>query len=124
MFWKIYFWVFCVILAIGYIAIKLFDAIYIVDLIISLPSLVGLFLYAYKKRWLDVRFWRVYVPIYLFWDIYMNFVILPKVEGKSLVGLESILVFVFLFPIWIALCLYAFKFLNENPDLKVKSSAS
>ncbi len=117
MFWEIYFWFYCVILILGYILTKSFSAVYIVDLIISFPAFVGFFLYAYRKRWLDVRFWKVYVPIYFLWDICFNLMILPKIEGRN-PGLDTVVGSALIFPMWIALYLYAFKFLAKKQDLQ------
>ena len=116
-FWKIYFWFFCVLLIVGYVYTKSFGIIYSIDLIISFPSTVGFFLYVYRKRWLDIRFWKAYVPLYYLWDICFNLVILPRIEGKF-PTLETVLGFALIVPMWVALYLYAYRFLNEKRDLR------
>jgi len=115
MFWKIYFWILSFILFFGYVGAfpKGLDSIHILVLIISIPSLVGFFLYAYKKSLFTAKFWRFYFIIYIFWDLYFNLMILPGVESNYSWP-ETFIGFLLISPMWIALYLYAFKFLNAN----------
>lgn len=112
MIWKIYFWFFVIILISGYTIEGINEGWDVLDLLISSFALMGFFLYAYKKRFLSARFWKSYFLIYIIWDFTYNFLILPKIEGKfepfNLVGL------VFVIPVYIALYLYAFKFLKPS----------
>lgn len=117
MFWKIYFWFLFIFISLAYIGRflqKSLSSINVIDLIISVPSLLGFFLYAYKKGLSTAKFWRTYFIIYVIWDWSFNYVLLPRIESNyswvmTLVGT------VMIFPMWIALYLYAFKFLKENP---------
>lgn len=115
MFWKIYFWFFCVIVVLGY-STEGFGGIWgVVDLLISVGSLVGLFLYAYKKKLFNATFWKAYLPIFIVWDFSYNLLIAPKISGEKFEATTWI-GFLFGIPIYIALYLYAFKFLNEDSD--------
>lgn len=111
MFWKIYFWFFIVLLVCSYAISGIREIWGVVDLLISSFALVGFFLFAYRKFFLTSRFWKVYVFIFIIWDFVYNLLIVPKVKGKfepfSLVGL------IFVIPIYIALYLYAFRFLKQ-----------
>lgn len=115
MFWKIYVWFIFLIFFLGYMTTKPFSAVNVMDLIISLPSLIGFFLYAYRKKWLNVKFWKVYVCIYFLWDICFNLVLMPKIESRG-PDFSTLAGFALIFPMWVALYLYAFKFLIEKQD--------
>ena len=112
MFWKIYFWLIVILTAIGVLITRFSHPVYIVDFIMISPTLTGFFLYAYKKKWLDVRFWKAFFPICFFWDIYSVLIVSPSVEGSPST-LESSFSLIFVLPIWIALYLYAFKFRKD-----------
>ncbi len=116
MIWKIYFWFISFFLFLSYIKIFSeygFAALFVTDLIISVPAIVGLFLYAYKKILFTARFWKTYFAIDIMWDFYLNLYLLPHIEGKKL-GVEEVGGFLFILPIWIALYMYAFKFLHDR----------
>ena len=87
------------------------SAVYIVDLIISIPSLAGFFLFAYKKILLTAKFWQTYLIIYVFWDCFFNLILGPRID-PNFSWVNSFIGFVLIFPMWIALYLYAFKFLK------------
>ncbi len=110
MFWKVYFWflsfVFLVSYSINFGYLKFWP--YQIDLLVSVPSLVGFFLFAYRKHFLSLHFWQKYVPLYCMWDIYFNMKLLPAIEGRIL-GVAEVFGFLIIFPLWIALFLYAFK---------------
>ncbi len=113
MLWKIYFWVFIVILILGYFSegfIGIWDA---VDLVITSGALAGLFLYGYKKKLFNASFWKAYFPIFIVWDFSYNLVIEPRARGVNF-EIISLIGFLFVIPIYIALYLYAFKFMSEK----------
>jgi len=115
MWWKIYF----LILALAPIIIyrgqdytRIFD---VVDLIIYVAALVGLFGFAWKKKIASVSFWKVYFPIYVIWNIYFQYFIpFPRGVYKgdigdkvhAAIGTYNLL---FLIPLLMALYFYAFK---------------
>lgn len=114
MFWKIYFWILLVLLLVGYIEMafgKALSAIYFIDLAISIPSLVGFFLFAYKKIFLTAKFWQPYIIVYILWDLFFNLVLEPRIDNDYS-WITAFIGFVVIFPMWIALYLYAFRFLK------------
>lgn len=113
MFWKIYFWFFIVILVLGYSTEGIGGIWGIIDLLISIVALAGLFLYAYKKSFLNSAFWKAYLPLFIIWDFTYNLIIEPSVSGTTFEPI-ALVGFLFLVPIYIALYLYAFRFLKEN----------
>lgn len=117
MFWKIYFWFIVVILFLGNITdLDSFGGIWdFVDLIVSIGGLMGLFLYAYKKRLFNAVFWKIYLPVCVIWDLCFNIVIYPSTSGQPFEPIEFI-GFFFLIPVYISIYLYAFKFLREDGE--------
>ena len=116
MFWKIYSWFITAVLFISYIVYFLtekFWQVNVLDLVISLPSIIVVFLYAYKKIFLSVRFWQIYFGIDILWDSYLNFQLLPRIEGWT-ADIDNFLGFLPILPMYIALYLYAFKFRKET----------
>jgi len=71
MFWKIYFWFFAILTVLDIVwkvishRFSLFNGI---DLIFTIISLIALFGYAYKNRYIKPLFWKLYWPFILFWD--------------------------------------------------------
>lgn len=114
MFWKIYFWILLVLLLLGYMGMafgKALSMIYFFDLIISIPSLAGFFLFAYKKIFLTAKFWQPYFIIYVLWDCFFNLILGPRIDN-DFSWVTAFIGFVIIFPMWIALYLYAFRFLK------------
>ena len=88
---------------------------------VSLVSLTGLFLYAYKKRWGKPLFWRIWLVVYILWDCVNNFFILGIMEANKPMEyrLASGVFSIFLsLPIWIAVYLYGYKFLKNESEAK------
>lgn len=118
MFWKIYFWVLVVLLTAGFISDDVTGLWDIVDVPMSLFSLVGLFSYAYKKYIFNKIFWKIFLPIVGIWDLVYNIVL-------STEQVEEPIEYVFLFiallliiaPLYVALYRYAFLFLEGKEDL-------
>lgn len=113
MFWKIYFWFFIVILVLGYSTEGVGGIWGIIDLLLSIGALAGLFLYAYKKSFFNSAFWKAYLPLFIIWDFTYNLIIEPKVSGTNF-ELVALAGFLFSIPIYIALYLYAFRFFKGN----------
>jgi hypothetical protein len=113
MFWKIYFWVFIIILALAYISEGIGGFWGFADLLISSGALAGLFLYGYKKRLFNTIFWKVFFLFYVVWDFSYNLIIEPQSRGGDF-HVIALLGFLFVVPIYIALYLYAFRFMNED----------
>ena len=117
--WKIYFWVFLLILLIGYAVIflgspSIWDFL---DVIISLIAISGLFSYAYQKKILSCNFWKAWLFVIFFWDIIYN-LLLSQIFGlaqnisfdiEKLSIMEMIISWVLIIPEYIALYLLGFK---------------
>lgn len=103
-FWKVYSWVFGVLVIAGYFTgqFRIWERI---DLSVSLGALAGLFLYAYKHRCLNRTVWSIYLVVYVIWDFSYNLAIIPFIlyEGDIM---ETVLGFLFVLPLYIALYRY------------------
>ena len=114
--WKIYFWFILFLLVISYIPIFIKREavlLHIWDLVVSVPSLAGLFCFAYKKIWLPASFWKIYFFVIVVWDLVFNLVITPKIDAHYTV-LDAALGFGIMLPLYIGLYLYAYKFRKET----------
>jgi uncharacterized RDD family membrane protein YckC len=116
MFWKIYFWFLAVVLVLACFTEDITDAWNILGLLIFLLALVGLFLHAYKKKLFNANFWKMFFPIYIVWNLAYDILIEPKISGENIELIPYLLAFMILFPLYVALYLYAFKFFDEIPN--------
>ena len=113
-FWKIYF------LYIGVVFLLLtfpFQAETVsewLDLALMVPSLVGLFGYAFKRRILFPQIWKLYFILLLFWDFYYHFVIVLPQESNW--DASALIFIVTLLPLYIALFNYGFLSGSRNPE--------
>ena len=119
--WKIYFWIFSLFLIIAYgILFTYAPTIWeVIDLIISTVALVGLYLYAYKKKLLNPKFWASWLSLLITWDLIYNLLlseylgIAQKFEGSEEGTItELVISWLFILPEYIALYLLSFK--SEN----------
>jgi len=110
-FWKVYFYLFAIIIIIYYSTEGLNDIDEIGDLVFSIPSLIAVFLYAYKKRLFGARFWKIYFLIFVTYEVYRN--VEPIIGGEE-VAADWWIGFIIFIPLYVALYLYAFKFLKEG----------
>src|SRR6267142_1575095 len=83
----------------------------LVDWVVTLLSLIGLFGYVWKQRILSRAFWAAFVPISVVWSflyegVFHNPAISPGNAATRMP--ELIVVGVFLFPLYFALFRYAF----------------
>jgi hypothetical protein len=115
LFWKIYFWFIFAILILSYISEGISGTWGIIDLVMSSGALAGLFLYGYKKKLFAPIFWKTYFVVFIVWDISYNLIIEPKSRGEAFETI-TLLGFLFVIPIYIALYLYAFKYVDDNDD--------
>ena len=116
--WKIYFCILTLLLLTTYFSLfksKGLYSIYTLDFLISIMSLVGLFCFAFKKKWLQVSFWKVYFFVYIVWDFSFNLLIAPRIEANYSI-VDSLIGLVIIIPLYIGLYLYAFKFLESPLD--------
>lgn len=75
------------------------------DTMIVLPSLIGLYGYIYRRRFLDVSLWRIYFCILVTWDFYHHFIVVRAFAGELQ---EMIFFFILLTPLYLANFMYAF----------------
>ena len=81
------------------------NPVQLLDTMILLPSLVALFGYIYRRRFLDVTLWRIYFCILVTWDFYHHFIVVRVWEG----ALQEIVFFLILLsPLYLANFMYAF----------------
>jgi len=74
-----------------------------IDIALTIMALLGLFLLAAQKAFLKPIFWKAYFFIYIAWDIFIT------VIQKQIVPIHVIQRVIFLFPLYMALFLYAFR---------------
>lgn len=88
------------------------DIYLVFDILISVFSFLGMFAYAYRKRYFSPKFWKVYLFLIILWEFVYNVLILSD-EFEILIA-DLAIFYVFAIPNYIALYLYAFKFLEEK----------
>lgn len=114
MFWKIYFWILSALIFFG--ALSTIDSstspFEYFDLIFCTIGLVSLFGYSYKKRILNISFWKFFAPVFLFWEIffliYENFIIggSENIEHSFIFFMISLLITI---PGYVAVFLYGYR---------------
>ena len=115
MFWKIYFWVLVVLLAFYHPSVGFPRIWEVIDLVIDVIAIVGLFAFCWEKRILTRLFWRAFFPICIIWNVFYRYFI-PEIQKvylapdpdwfKSVDIIFSLVMSILLF---IALYLYAFR---------------
>ncbi|MDP2713717.1 hypothetical protein [Rheinheimera sp.] len=85
--WRIYAWV-IVVQAVGATIATLYYDDYgvkdVVDLAFIVTGVVGLMAYAYGLRIGAAGFWRLFLPMFVLWDLFFRLVIMkPAPEGDS-----------------------------------------
>ncbi len=117
-FWKVYFWLWTPFIIFVYY-IDFAEGFNVdwksLDLVITVGSLIALFLYAYKKRLFVASFWKAYFVIYVIWDFYYNLQIRPQWLGHELTA-DTWIGFLPVIPVMVAFYLYAFRFMKKAPD--------
>lgn len=113
MWWKLYFWIIAILIILAFIASG-FDGTLTkytfadwVSVFISIPSLIGLYVFAYKKQLSTAQFWKVVLWITIILDAYCfayyslptkNFIPEFLRFSTTLSGLESVFVLIFDLP--------------------------
>jgi len=108
-FWKLYFWLFCVSMFVYYIDTGLTTVGESIDLAVSIPSLIALFLYAYEKRLFSAGYWKLYCLLFLIWELYHNISAISWDGFTAETALDLLFGFMFFTPLYISLYLYAFR---------------
>ena len=109
-FWKAFLLLFAFIYVSGFMAVlSKLNIFYVVDLIVSLPSLVALYGLGFKKRLFAGFYWKPYFYFFVAWHFILNYLLLSN-NFFSIEGLESTLIIGI---VYITLYIYAFKFLKR-----------
>ena len=108
--WNIYAWPITLFLIIVSAAglVSRFDLLMVLDLAISLPSLVALHLHIWDRRFLPATLWKVYAFIFFLWDWLFELLLKPILWSKPFDA--SLLVFLLiLLPLYIGVFRYAYR---------------
>lgn len=125
MFWKLYFWVFIVLIIIGYSAEGADKSWgFIIDTPLTICAFAGLFAYAYRKKILNKHFWKIFLPVYVLWELYYNIFLLEEPSFSNPEERIYIIIGYSLFvPFYVALYRYAFKFLEGKENVIEKDES-
>lgn len=118
-FWKVYLWLLCGVLLFYYLSEGLKTPLDVIDLVVSIPSALGLYLYAYRKKFLNAFAWKFYGIAFIIYEIAHNFWL--HRSGDSTIS-DIVLGAAFFLPMYVALILYAFRFESMNTRLEAVSS--
>lgn len=118
-FWKIYAWTFLFYYVITRLVQlhQFFKSLSLIEwslLLLSVFGPIGLFLFAYRKKWLHTIFWKIY---FLYWIIDFAYVCFYKVKVFGYIS--TTLYSIILIPSFIGLFLHAFK-QPADSDLRQK----
>jgi hypothetical protein len=83
------------------------------DCLISLPSLVAMYLHIWDKQLFVPAFWKIYAFIFIAWDFSFNLLIEPAITGEEL-SWPDLIGAVTLVPLYVAVFRYAFRKWDEN----------
>jgi hypothetical protein len=121
--WKAYFFVMALLFPASYLltGVGWMQPVDVVDLAVTTTALVGLFGFAYRRRIAERRFWVVWLPLEIVWDLALVFLFMPAglayqipdETQSSSTRWEELSGLVFLIPLYVALYLYA----NRSPEL-------
>jgi hypothetical protein len=115
--WRIYFFV-VVALMMASLLMELFGqdeyrlALDTVDYLISVIGIVGLFGYAFSRKYFSQGFWKAYVLIGVVWEIFIvahDFEIDPEFGGLWLPVLTSVFYVLLFGPVYVAVWRYGFR---------------
>lgn len=81
------------------------NPVQLLDTMMVLPSLVALYGYIFRKRFLDATLWRIYFCTLVTWDFYHHCIVVRAWEGALQ---EIIFFFILLAPLYLANFMYAF----------------
>ena len=73
-FWKIYFW-FLLIAIIPTYLWQGFSRIWeVIDVILMLVAMLGLFAFCWQKKWFSSMFWKTFFYGYIIWNIFQQYI--------------------------------------------------
>jgi hypothetical protein len=131
MFWKIYFWFTFIWALYCYVFTDFFSAKLVIDILVTAFGLLGFFLFAYRKKFLNAAFWKVVFIVNAIWVLIYNYY--PNMEyedlttgyygslqliGNEILTIAWMVIYYLIFigiltiPYLVALYLYGFKFLK------------
>jgi len=116
--WKIYSWIFTGILTLTYATMphEVVSSRELIDIPISVVSLIGLFGFAFKIRIGAQTFWQFWLFTAVSWDLIYNFFLTPHSGVSMLKVLIGAAIFV---PQYVAL--YKYSFPDVMTDTRISS---
>ena len=113
LFWKIYLIIFVLIAIYSYyITWHYLGLVNLIDFIVSIPSLIGLYGLAFGKKILKSIYWKIYFWFFVAWYIIINFAV-PVLQEKTNYVYADFLGTLVTIPIYVALYIYSFKYLKK-----------
>ena len=107
--WNIYAWAITFLLVAAYIdSIHQIQALKLLDVVLSIPSLLALHLHIWDKKVGSSTFWKAYVPFFIVWEFAFNIVLDPMSRAEKL-NPEVMVVGILLLPLYVANVRYAFR---------------
>ena len=123
--WKIYFWFLLIVIIPTYLWQGFSRVWEIIDVILMLIAMIGLFGFCWQKRWISVIFWKIFFCGYIVWNIFQQYIlpwpqVVQEAMEKDIGGLSqpvvaTINITIFI-PLFIALYFYAFKNKETNTN--------
>ncbi len=104
--WRVYFWIFVVVILVVCLYEGFPSVWNIIDLALTIAAGVGLFLFAFERVLLNAGFWKVYGLLFIVYKVVLN--ALPFLV--SWVSPDEPRMYLFSYPLFAALILYAFEF--------------
>jgi hypothetical protein len=89
------------------------DLLRVLDLAISIPSLVALQLHIWDRRFISVKFWKPYAIVFLLWDFLYNLMLEPLASGEKFDPWNLITPLI-LVPLYVSVFRYAFRKWDKN----------
>ena len=113
LFWKIYIIILALIVIYSYyISWHYLGLINLIDFIVSIPSLIGLYGLAFGKKILKSIYWKIYFWFFIAWYIAINFAV-PILQEKTNYVYADFLGTLITIPLYVALYIYSFKYLKK-----------
>jgi len=110
LFWKFYFFLFLLINILGYrVLFYELEILHLIDLIVSLPSLVALFALGFKKKLFVKFYWKSYFYFFVVWYFIFSYWLFPT----SLNLFEQLQTTLVIGIAYFALYIYVFKILKK-----------
>jgi len=128
--WKIYFWIVSVLLLLSFvIAIVVenkFSVLFAVDISLGLIAIAGMYGYVYQTRILKQKFWKLYFPFMIVWELLYSIVYNTCINYSGSINLRYIagMSFAYLLVMPMFLSLYRYSYSLKEFWGKRKDSGS